>query len=95
MKILLSDFAHQELNEAVYFYDEISASLGDALIEELKDAKKLILAYPYGWAKVGYNQRKYVLKRFPYIILYRVYKDIILISAFAHQHRKPYNYINE
>ena len=37
---------------------------------------------------------KFLLKRFPYLVLYIPEEDKILITAIAHQHRKPDYYIN-
>ena len=69
------------------------AQLCNELILEVEEAKQLILSFPMTWSKIGKNQRKFVLKKFPYMIIYKIYCDRILIAAFAHQHRKPYYYV--
>jgi len=93
MKIYFSDLAQKEFQDAIYYYDEIMSQLCNELILEIEDAKQLILSFPMAWSKIGKNQRKFVLKKFPYMIIYKIYCDRILIAAFAHQHRKPYYYI--
>lgn len=94
MKVYFSALAQKELQEAVTYYDEISSSLGDELVREVEQAERRILSFPFAWSTVGEEQRKYVLPRFPYLILYKVYCDRVVIAAFAHQHRPPENYIN-
>ena len=94
MNIYFSALAQKELQEAIYYYDEISSALGDELLREVEHAKKYILSFPLAWSPAGKEQRKYMLQRFPYLIIYKVYCDRIVVAAFAHQHRPPEHYIN-
>ncbi len=94
MKIYFSQLAQKELQDAIHYYDEITPRLGDEILHELEEAKHLILSFPLAWAKIKNNQRKYILKRFPYILIYKVYVDRIVIATFAHQHRLPEQYMN-
>ena len=71
MKVVFSTLAQREYQEAVFSYDDQSSDLGDQFIEETEEAIRLILSFPNAWAKAGDKQRKYVLKRFPYVILCR------------------------
>lgn len=94
MNVYFSALAQKELQDAVSYYDEISPSLGDELIREIEQAKNNILSFPLAWSSAGKEQRKYILPRFPYLIIYKVYCDRVVVAAFAHQHRLPENYIN-
>ena len=94
MKIYFSQLAQKELQDAIYYYDEITSRLGDELLHEIEEAKNLISSFPLAWSEIKNHQRKYVLKRFPYMLIYKVYVDRIVIAAFAHQHRHPDYYIN-
>ena len=89
MKINFTTLAQQEYQEAVFYFDDQSPDLADQFIEEIEEAVQLILSFPNAWGKAGDKQRKYILKRFPYIILYKLYEDHVIISAIAHQHRNP------
>jgi toxin ParE1/3/4 len=40
------------------------------------------------WAKYFHGTRRYLLKRFPYVVVYRVSADRIEIVAIAHGRRK-------
>ena len=93
MKVVFSTFAQREYQEAVLSYDDQSGDLGDQFIEEIEEGIRLILTFPNAWAKAGDKHRKYVLKRFPYVILFKVYPDQVVVFAIAHQHRNPSHYL--
>lgn len=93
MKVLFSPSASIELLDAIDFFDFHSPDLGLAFHKEFFDALEFITLFPKGWQKVGPNTRKCVLKKFPFLILYIVDGEQILISAIAHQHRHPRSYL--
>ena len=93
MKILFLPSATQEFLDVVDFYDYQSPGLGFAFKEEFFEAVDFIQIFPRGWQKVGLHTRKCVLKKFPYIILYIVEDDRLIITAIAHQHRHPRSYL--
>lgn len=64
MNVYFSALAQKELQEAVFYYDEISPALGDELLREVEQAKSNILSFPFAWSSAGKEQRKYVLPRF-------------------------------
>ncbi|MFC1617418.1 hypothetical protein ACFL2K_04275 [Candidatus Margulisiibacteriota bacterium] len=40
------------------------------------------------------NIRHYLVPRFPYKILYTIKEELVIILAFAHQHREPNYWID-
>jgi toxin ParE1/3/4 len=86
--IILSD-AEKELQDTVDYYNDQLPGLGDQFYYEVLKAFDLILRFPSGWAKTGENIRKFILKRFPYLVLYVVHEQEIVVNAIAHQHRHP------
>jgi len=94
MKIVFSKSAHSEVKEALYYYDDIAPKLSNRLLAEVKKATKHILDFPFAWSKIGNNQRKYVLNIFPYMIIFKIYENTIVIASFAHLHQKPESYID-
>ncbi|MGL1959618.1 MAG: type II toxin-antitoxin system RelE/ParE family toxin, partial [Colwellia sp.] len=75
MKLYFSQLAQKELQDAVYYYDEIAKELGSSLLNEVSEAGTLLVKFPLAWSKIGKNQRRYLLKRFPYMLIYKVYAD--------------------
>jgi plasmid stabilization system protein ParE len=93
MKVLFLPSASVELLDAISFYNYHSPELGHAFQKEFFDALDFIQLFPSAWQKVGLHTRKCVLKKFPFLILYVVDGDQLLISAIAHQHRHPRFYL--
>lgn len=96
MSQLLFEFlplAESELAEAMTYYDAAKPGLGTEFSAELLHAIHLLLDNPFAGkitrlpAKVAY--REYLLRRFPYRIIYRIEDDVLLIVAIIYQGRRP------
>ncbi len=85
----------KELDETIAYYNDQLFGLGFQFLQELMAAIRIIQKYPTVWKKVGKYTHKLLLKRFPYFVLYIPEADRILITAIAHQHRKPEYYIKK
>jgi plasmid stabilization system protein ParE len=82
--------AEAEYLEAVRFYEEQRAGLGDALIDELERVIGLIVEKPEIWQLVHPSGIRCIkLSRFPYTLFYRVLFNNIQVTAFAHHRRRP------
>lgn len=88
-KVIFSEIAKQELDDASSYYEAQQPGLGIVFREEAKSSVDRIAKYPHAWSVERGDVRKYLLHKFPYKILYSVEEDHIVILAVAHQHRKP------
>jgi len=93
MKTILLPSAIKEIEDIAFFYDYRSAGTGLAFTNEFWEALELIETFPTGFQEVGPNTRKCVLRKFPYLILFIIEEDHIVIAAVAHQHRHPRIYL--
>ena len=75
--------------EAYDWYAKRSREAADLFQEEFQDAGRAIRQSPERWAKYLLGTRRYLMKRFPFAIVYRVAADRIEIVAVAHGKRKP------
>ena len=50
----------------------------------------MLAATPSVWPEFESGARRYVLRRYPFSIVYRVAGELIEVIAVAHQRRKPY-----
>ena len=75
--------------EAYDWYAERSQEAADAFQEEIQDAGRAIREFPERWATYVLGTRQYVLKRFPFVLVYRIAADRIEIVAVAHGRRRP------
>ncbi len=91
VSILLS--AEKEFFEAVNFYEQQMQGLGNSFTDEFLKAIYFIQLFPEGWQKAGPHTHKYLLQKFPYLILYVVEDNRVVITAIAHQHRHPKSYL--
>ncbi len=93
MKIEFLPAAQQELAEAVEFYEKQLDGLGVLFYEEVSGALDLIRLFPEGWQLITKVSRKCCLHKFPYMILYGIVNNVIVISSIAHQHQHPKSYL--
>ena len=71
------------------WYTERSQVAAAALATELDRAVSEITEQPTRWPRYLYGTRRYLLRRFPYAIVYREKAGSVLVVAFAHSSRLP------
>ena len=89
-RVIFHDRAEEELNEAASYYASARPGLGEAFVAEVHRAVEALLATPLGGAVLEGNVRRWLVKRFPYSVLYRILDDHVRILAIAHQKRRSY-----
>ena len=89
MKVLFSEFAKQELDDAVNYLEMEFERLGESFKNEVRLAVERIRKHPLAWSTERGDVRRGLLHRFPYKLLYSIEPDHIFIIAVAHQHRQP------
>jgi toxin ParE1/3/4 len=88
-RIVYHPQALDELIDAAEYYDLCSPGLGGRFVDGVESAADFICKNPYLLAPDKSGCRKYVMKKFPFLIIYRVKDDCIYILAVAHGKRKP------
>jgi toxin ParE1/3/4 len=82
--------ATAELDEAVAYYEQRNRGLGLDLLSVVKESVFRIRQNPKLGARYKNTPlRHMVVRRFPYVLFYREYEDIIWIAAVAHGKRRP------
>lgn len=81
--------ARIEVLEAYDWYAERSQDAADAFQEELQEAGRAIQRAPERWATYLFGTRRFLLKRYPFVVVYRVGANRIEIVAVAHGRRTP------
>ncbi len=94
MKVIFLPAAKQELDQAIEFYEEQLTGLGVLFRNEIFEAIEFICLYSEGHQLITKHTRKCPLRKFPYLILYGIIDNTIIISAVAHQHRNPRSYLH-
>ncbi|MCF7949761.1 MAG: type II toxin-antitoxin system RelE/ParE family toxin [Spirochaetia bacterium] len=93
MKIEFSTIAYEEFKSAIEYYELQEIGLGIRFKYEVNESLKRIKRYPEAWQQETKSTRRFLLKRFPYKIVYYLENEIIIIVAVAHTHRKPFYWI--
>lgn len=79
-----------ELREIVKYYNACSKELGSAFLNEFEKQVLRIAAMPTRWMIVEGDIRRSLMRRFPYIIYFRVLEsDTIRVTVIKHQRRRP------
>ena len=82
--------AHQDILDAVQWYEERREGLGDELFIAIENEKHFISQNPYYYEDKYKGIRKAITKRFPYILYYRIEPDNrVLVFAVLHMKRGP------
>ncbi len=81
--------ALEEAEAAARWYAERSSAAAMGFSDELNAAESAISQLPDTWPSFEHGTRRYLLRRYPFSIIYRVESDRLLIVAVAHGHRRP------
>jgi plasmid stabilization system protein ParE len=74
----------------VDWYLERSLEASESFLREFERGLSLIRETPRLWPRFEAGTRRYVLRRFPYSIIYRERgEDLIEVIAVAHDKRRP------
>jgi plasmid stabilization system protein ParE len=89
VKIAFLSPALREILEAIEYYEGQATGLGGALDADLRRTLDLIVENPSLGSPYERGTRRALLRRFPYMVIYRPLDDRILVVAFAHGKRRP------
>lgn len=78
-----------EARAAFLWYSERNPSAANAFIAAIDHAVSEIRDNPLRWPRHLHGIRKYLLRRFPYGVIYRITDTAIQVVAEAHGRRRP------
>ncbi|HKI03941.1 MAG TPA: type II toxin-antitoxin system RelE/ParE family toxin [Thermoanaerobaculia bacterium] len=81
--------ALREIDDAFEWYFERSTQAAESFVGEATSAFALIASSPAVWPDFEAGTRRYVLRKFPYSIIYREIQGGIKVIAVAHHKRRP------
>ena len=88
-QVIIDTEAECELSESVAFYEQRRPGLGLEFERIVRSAVQSIQADPERYPLQKDGTRRFVVRRFPFIIHYIDLPSTIWILAFAHASRKP------
>lgn len=79
-----------ELAEIRCYYNDRSPRLGDDFVDDLERHVMRIAARPERWMIVRGDIRRTLMRRFPYVILFRILNGLVIrITVVKHERRHP------
>lgn len=85
----ITPLAAGQLKDACCHYDTLRNDLGDEIGEEFEATCKMILKNPddFSYYKNPFRQAK--IDRFPYVIVYEVHNNAVIVMAFFNTYQNP------
>ncbi|MCB9170952.1 MAG: type II toxin-antitoxin system RelE/ParE family toxin [Flavobacteriales bacterium] len=87
--VRVTDEAVADVSAAARWYAARSLKVADAFIDEVHDIYLYIEQFPNGAPRVRGLVRQFPLSRFPFVILYRPFRDHIAVLRVFHTSRDP------
>jgi len=88
-QLVIKPRAIEMAREAYKWYEEQQPGLGDLFLIELDSCYDKLEAFPLVYAKIKKNFRQIILKTFPYVVVFEIFKDEVVIYAVFHTSRNP------
>ncbi len=90
-KIVFTSKSEEELIEAAFYYESQQKGLGYRFRDSIFLIINSIENNPFLFQRKYKQYREAPLKEFPFIVIYKIYTNEIIISAIFHTKRKPKN----
>ena len=92
-RLALSPAAFEDLREAADWYDGQRPGLGDVFLASVDACFSRIERLPQAFPESEAGVRSALLRRFPYVVHFRIEKERIEVLAVWHGHRDPEGWI--
>jgi len=90
MKVEYHPAIEGELRGIINYYNSCSHGLGTSFLNEFEQHILRIASMPTRWVNVEGDIRRSLMRRFPYVIYYRVLEsDVLHVTVVEHQRRRP------
>jgi toxin ParE1/3/4 len=88
-RIIFHPEAVREVESARNWYREKGSTAEEGFVAELNHAVEQVASAPYRWPSYKARTRRYIFKRYPYSLVYRVYGgELVRVLAVAHDKRR-------
>lgn len=78
--------------EAFGFYQERSEKVAANFFRSLENATAWLTAHPNTGSPLSSRTRRYLMKTFPYLVIYRIVEDAVWVVGVVHEKRDPKNW---
>ena len=89
MKAEFHPAAAEELAAAASYYEQQAPNLGREFIAAVEATQQYVCQHPDSGQAFGAQFRRFLVRRFPYALIYHREVDRLVIVAVAHVRRRP------
>jgi plasmid stabilization system protein ParE len=89
LPLIVNPEAEADLADARAWYEGQRAGLGDVFLDRVDEVFKLVQRMPELYGKVFQDLRVARVRRFPYLVVYRIDDDQVTVVAIYHASRDP------
>ena len=89
LPLIVREAAQEDIREAFGWYERQSPGLGTEFLRCLDSCLSLVDRHPEIFREVHRQSRMAIVRRFPYLVIYRVTPDFISVIAVMHGSRHP------
>jgi len=86
--LVIQTEAIREIQEGFEWYEKQRKGLGYLLIEEIEICYSKLSEHPQHYSYINKQYRRIKVNRFPYLIIYEIEGDVIIINSVLHAKRK-------
>lgn len=87
--LIVNPEAETDLADAYAWYEGRRAGLGDVLLARVEEVFEVIERTPELFGKAFQDLRMARIRRFPYVVVYRIDDDQVTVIAIYHTSRDP------
>jgi plasmid stabilization system protein ParE len=87
--LVIKEEAVAEIEDSYYYYEEQLPGLGELFKKFLDKTFNSIRKNPHGFNEISQNRRQAVIKKFPFVIIYEIFENTIVVFAVFHTSRNP------
>jgi toxin ParE1/3/4 len=87
--LVIKPRAIEMAKEAYNWYEEQQVGLGELFLKELDGSFGRAEQFPRVYAKIRKNFRQVLLTTFPYVVVFEIFKNDVVVYAVFHTSRNP------
>jgi toxin ParE1/3/4 len=87
--IKISDDAENDLDNSYQYYAEESTKVAESFFKQINSSLEIIKKNPESFPIAFRDVKKFVVKRFPFVIYYQLNESLIRVIAIFHTSRNP------
>jgi toxin ParE1/3/4 len=87
--LIIKPHAIETAQQAYNWYEEQQNGLGEIFIKEIENCLDKIETWPISYAKVKSNFRQIIVRTFPYVIVFEINGNEVIVYTIFHTSRSP------